>query len=400
MRLQDGALTLLDLEQTPVQLGLADKEEVFLGLDPTEWPVLCIRSAQFGPDIGGRAADRLISETLRRLTPLPHVIISSHERHWLPMRAVEALKRFFHQACVQIAVRLRSHRRYPEVGLTSELVFRIFDDREHQHFVRELLIPTGVALDIECEESGSAESALGSDLGFCVTVCGPDLHTRRAILCQAKRLHPEGDVFRSSSRYGTLFGTQGRDQAKKMLDITPCSHFLLYSPLHLESLLNSEQDSRRIRNSVDHADDGIGVLPAAFVKDTEGNTWAGVADAYPFSSSFTTFMVDDFIQGKLGDTRQAVLAASLTKGQRLAVKIPDDPKIPIPRFSVTFTFDVAPHRAESSRPLIERPPSPDGEFTGQLRAAHRRLTGLIVGGEVTASASTDGRTCNARIRLP
>ena len=270
----------------------------------------------------------------------------SQERHWMAADAVLTLKRFFFAAVSEISARLQANSAYPEIGLTSELVFNVFARGLSRYALNDLLRPSGIRLTIECEESGSAERVLGADLGFCISILGHGLTLRRAILCQAKRLHPVGGLFNASSRYGDLMEPAGRTQAEKMLGITPCAYFLLYNPTDLKSIAAGLRKGFEALESLDYADDGILVLPATFVRGAAGASFQTVMEVLPFTSSFVKFMVDDFIQGKLGDSGQRAVAAALTRGLRRAAEV-DHMDVPVPRFSVTFTLDMS--QTESER---------------------------------------------------
>jgi hypothetical protein len=131
----------------------------------------------------------------------------------------------------------------------------------------------------------------------------------------------------------------GRSQAEKMLDITPCSYFILYNPADLRSLTGVSQRGFEALGSLDYADDGILILPASFVAGASTASFQNVSQLLPFTSSFVKFMVDDYFQGKLGDSRRRALAAALTRELRRVTEI-GDTDIPVPRFSIAFTLDI------------------------------------------------------------
>jgi len=299
---------------------------------------------QYEQQIADRRADdlaRRVAQTLRgdMATHMTGVVPVTQERHWLIPDVVVALKRFFHRASTKISDRLKANPRFPEEGLTSELVYTALTERDSVGFVSDLLRATGVRLTLSCAESGSAERLLGSDIGFCLSVNGPGLHLRRSILCQAKRLHPDGAEFSSRSRYGDLLDSHGLEQAKKMLDITPCSYFLLYNPPDVGAIVGHASPTLEVKASLDYCDDGVLVLPASFVIGASRREFQPVAHLAPFTCSFVKFMVDDFIQGKLGDSSKTAACAALTREMRGALDIPNM-EVPPPRFSVTFGLEV------------------------------------------------------------
>lgn len=286
-------------------------------------------------------AKRLVPFLTGQLKPSGSAVPTSQERHWLTPQAVLGLKRFFYQASDLIGTKLRANPTRREEGLTNELVFEIFSNSRNRDLLRDLLAATGVVLELSCEESGSAERVLGSDLGMCLSVRGPGLFTRRAILLQAKRLQPAPDEFSARSPYGDLLETDGIAQAQRMLGITPCSYFLLYNPAGLEAILAPFERSIEIRTSLDYSTDGICILPALIVEGLDKSTWQAVVHLHPFTCSFVKFMVDDFIQGKVGDRSKRALLAALTRKLRPALELDaDDDDTPPPRFSVTLTLDI------------------------------------------------------------
>ncbi len=289
-------------------------------------------------------ADQLANRLAQRLGKYSGgaspVVPTSQERHWLSSTAVVGLKRFFHHASDEIASKLRANPTRREDGLTDELVYEVFSNTRSRDLLRDLLAPSGLVLELSCEESGSAERVLGSDLGFCLTVRGPGLLTQRAILLQAKRLHPTPDEFTPGSSYGDLLQSDGREQARKMLDISPCSYFLLYNPLGLNAILSHRDSAIEIRSSLDYSTDGISVLPASIVEGMDRATWEAVGHLHSFTCSFVKFLVDDFIQGKVGDRSRRALRAALTRKLRRDLDLGGDDETPPPRFTITMTLDV------------------------------------------------------------
>lgn len=290
-----------------------------------------------------------MDDLVNRLAPLlsvrldnrAQIIPISQERHWLASSAVIGLKRFFYKASDEIAKKLSANPSRREEGLTDELVYEIFSNPQNQKFLDSLLSPSGVKIKLECEESGSAEKKLGCDIGMCLTVESKGLNNRRAILLQAKRLHPHPDNFSSSSRYGDLFESHGIEQARKMLAITPCSYFLLYNPSDLHNYLKPYGDEIQINTSLDYSTDGICILPASVMEGMNRLRWQNVVDLHPFTCSFVKFMVDDFIQGKLGDGGRRAIKASLTRKLQRVMEIDDNAEVTPPRFSISIRLDVS-----------------------------------------------------------
>jgi hypothetical protein len=288
-------------------------------------------------DLASRVARCLREDVTFRTTGVLPVM---QERHWLSVEAVVALKRFFQRASCKISDRLKANPKFPEEGLTSELVYTALTERDSVDFISALLQPTAARLSLSCSESGSAERILGSDIGFCLFVDGPGLRLRRGILCQAKRLHPDGPRFSRKSRYGDLLDSHGVDQANKMLSITPCSYFLLYNPSDVNAIVGQTSGALELKSSLDYCDDGVLILPASFVAGASKQNFQPVAHLSPFTCSFVKFMVDDFIQGKLGDSSRTALCACLTRELRDVHEMASL-DVPPPRFSVTFALEVA-----------------------------------------------------------
>jgi hypothetical protein len=286
-----------------------------------------------------RLADR-IEERIRDRAPLSGLAIPiSQERHWLSSLAVMRLKEFFHEISCEIARRLRANPTRREDGLTSELVYELFSNPGNRGSLRDRLGPHGIVVDLSCEESGSAETVLGTDLGFCLAIRGKGVSTSRAILLQAKRLHPAQDAFAAMSQYGDLLESHGLQQARKMLDISACSYFLLYNPLGIDSFLPCRSDSSVIQSSLDYSTDGIWILPASIVEGLDRSTWEAIVRLRIFACSFVKFMVDDFIQGKVGDSSKRALCAALTRSRRQSYQVMED-AVPPPRFTISMTLEI------------------------------------------------------------
>jgi len=305
------------------------KNSFYLFFAPTELAQDVLARIELAP---------LLTERLDNRT---QIIPISQERHWLASSSVLGLKRFFYKASDEIAKKLSANPTRREEGLTDELVYEIFSNPQNQKFLDSLLSPSGVKIKLECEESGSAENELGCDIGMCLTVQSKGLNNRRAILLQAKRLHPNPDNFSSSSRYGDLLESHGIEQARKMLAITPCSYFLLYNPSDLHNYLKPYSDEIQIKTSLDYSTDGICILPASVMEGMNRSLWQNVVDLHPFTCSFVKFMVDDFIQGKLGDGGRRAIMASLTRNVRKNMEIDDNDEISPPRFSIIIKLDVS-----------------------------------------------------------
>jgi hypothetical protein len=72
-------------------------------------------------------------------------------------------------------------------------------------------------------------------------------------------------------------------------------------------------------------------------------------------------MVDDFIQGKLGDASPQVLGAALTSAGRQALDVPE-PEVGGPRHSIVITLDVTALQTTEGTPQPESSrPSGDEE---------------------------------------
>jgi uncharacterized protein (DUF2132 family) len=268
-------------------------------------------------------------------------VLTSQERHWLPPAAVVAMKRFFYAASCEIARRVQTNPTRREEGLTSELVFEIFSRKENQEFLHDLLSPHGIHMHLSCEESGSAEPVTGADLGMCLSLIGRGLKTMRAILLQAKRLHQKGSRFSSHSIYGDMFAPHGLEQAKRMLGITPASFFILYNPEGLSTLLPASPSQSGISSSLDYSVDGISILPASYVIAMDRAIWEQVGQLHFFTCSFIKFMVDDFVQGKIGDCRPHAIRAALTRSLRDILDPNGSGQEPLPRFSVHISVDIS-----------------------------------------------------------
>jgi hypothetical protein len=114
---------------------------------------------------------------------------------------------------------------------------------------------------------------------------------------------------------------------------------MLYNPTGIEDLFHQQAQPLQINNTLDYSTNGICILPASVAQGMDRSVWNEVIKLHPFTCSFVKFMVDDFIQGKVGDSRKDAVAAALTRGLRRASNIDGD--VPPPRFAISLTVDVS-----------------------------------------------------------
>jgi hypothetical protein len=130
------------------------------------------------------------------------------------------------------------------------------------------------------DETGSSERHNGADLGVVLQVRGGGLQHRRALLLQAKRLHPGASGFSGRSVFGDLVAPHGRSQAKKMLSITSAACFLLYGPSTLGRIVAGTLRSAGAfdPHSLDYLSTGIAVISASVLEGLTPQHWQSVQD--------------------------------------------------------------------------------------------------------------------------
>jgi hypothetical protein len=157
------------------------------------------------------------------------------------------------------------------------------------------------------------ENQFGADIGIVLKTQTSEHSVEKAILLQAKRLKPDNSgYFSPTSKYDELIEKRGLDQAKKMLSITPASFFILYNPpipssrVIMNFVINT--DTSRMTNIAESditpvylsGCDDITILPA--LTRVGWRREGTINKIHKFTSPFSSFMVDDFFQGKVGDS--------------------------------------------------------------------------------------------------
>jgi len=293
----------------------------------------------------------------------------SYPCNWLGADDVDALMHFFYAASFHVSKLLARNPRIIEDSLTDLLIDKLSD--ESVKLGSAEYPGLGLNKTVFRFIPRPNEPKTGADIGIVLNTRNYDLDVTKAILVQCKKLH-FGDPHMAMTNYTcfgepecltTLFGKRSFEQARKLLALSPASFFLLFNPplepwrrlgvLEVESrtrelewfanvAIDIELDA--LRTEFDEALSrffGPTVLPATTVmgcfknKDSmarrESSSASGIKRAVRYGSRFYDFMVNDFLQGKIGDSREEVIDAA-TGGQ---------PDVFSPRY--TLYFEVIDH---------------------------------------------------------
>lgn len=259
-------------------------------------------------------------------------------------------------ASCEIASRLDDNPHADERGLTDELT-RVLTSKNSPLVValQDNLNKAKARIDLTLRETTIRDEALiGADLGVVLRISTDDVQYRRSALFQAKRLQPEGDVFGPYCTYG--LDNRARKQAEAMLSHNTAAFFVLYNPTLLATFQVADDADRltavarrltayvtayheqakvRLRDNVppfvipDHdvsvlrlpfdPSDAISVLPSDFVLHAR----ASALRATPlrrYTTSFTNFMVDEFIGGRVGDATEHGIDTAEGKDRKFKVR--------------------------------------------------------------------------------
>lgn len=189
--------------------------------------------------------------------------------------------------------------------LTGKIIEIIndYDKTWLQDKVKEI---TGLYLNIYARRNNvKEENQIGADLGIVLSISGDNIEVNKAILVQAKKAKWNGDYI----SYLEL-RKRGREQAVKMLKITPASFFLWkkiaskYGIFPFFPFFPYGFFSPRI---VCGWYAGIIVLPATEIKAIKKLTAVNLESFLPGCISFADFMVDYFLTCYVGDSRISIL---------------------------------------------------------------------------------------------
>jgi hypothetical protein len=280
---------------------------------------------------------------------------------WLNSEAREKFRRFFEKLSEEISKTIsKSESRGDNVADEDYLTGKIIeiinnsDQEELRKEIRELL---GLYVNIYARKNeGINENKIGADLGIILNVTGDNIEIKKAILVQAKKAKKNNNYI----SYPEL-KKRGKDQAQKMLRITPASFFFLYNPEDIckddkYKLLLQDHSFRTSFKTIKKEDldevihlykhyrrelyylwkelislndaflffpfsphpffpirrvcgwyAGIMVLPATNITAIKDLKNVNLEDFLPDCVCFADFMVDYFLSCYVGDTRKRVL---------------------------------------------------------------------------------------------
>jgi hypothetical protein len=272
---------------------------------------------------------------------------------WLNSEAREKFRRFFEKLSEEISKTIsKSESRGDNVADEDYLTGKIIeiinnsDQEELRKEIRELL---GLYVNIYARKNeGINENKIGADLGIILNVTGDNIEIEKAILVQAKKAKKNNNYI----SYPELkLKKRGKDQAQKMLCITPASFFFLYNPedicenkeykkllnehyfrIFLKTIKEEYLDYKLWKIFISRYDDflffpffrfsphpffpirrvcgwyaGIMVLPATNITAIKDLKNVNLEDFLPDCVCFADFMVDYFLSCYVGDTRKEVL---------------------------------------------------------------------------------------------
>lgn len=206
--------------------------------------------------------------------------------------------------------------------------FRLHEDRIAKERAR--LSQPPLQLKIAVRHITNIEAKYGADIGLVAELnCPGEYQLRKATLIQSKRLSPINNSFNENCSYSEIFRKtdemgKSKSQWERMLNVTPSSVYFLYNPERLYI-------KRRVHNL------GTRVVSARLIAGTAeaGQSKFTATDAYDQGSTFSSWMVDEFVCCNAGDTRDEVVRIALGESQDFPV-----------RHSFVFTIS----RAETNQP--------------------------------------------------
>jgi len=158
------------------------------------------------------------------------------------------------------------------------------------------------------------EVSHGADIGLVASLSVPgEITLTKASLIQGKRLYARRGVFDQDCEYEELFKTPGRSniapQWARMLKVTPASAYLFYNPLDLW-----------IGKSLKSV--GTRVLSAQIVKGkaAAGKHHLSARDLYDEGSTFSDWVIDEFICCNSGDSREEVISVASGENPNFGVR--------------------------------------------------------------------------------
>lgn len=277
-----------------------------------------------------------------------HYKEDSYPANWLDSNDVDQLMHFFYAASFQVSQFLAKNPGAGEDSLTDVLIDQL--TKEHVKLDSQEYPGIGINKTVFRFVPRPREPRTGADIGIVFNTRNYDLDVTKAVLIQCKKLH-FNDPYMAMTNYTcfgkpeyatTLLGKRSLDQACKLLRLTSASFFLVYNPpLAPWASLGAAEVSKRTKELGFYADvdiaidthmlrqdfDGLlkyfvgpTILPAAtvlgFFKNSksrariDSSSVSGIRRVLRYGSCLYDFMVNDVLQGKVGDPREEVIDAA------------------------------------------------------------------------------------------
>ena len=240
--------------------------------------------------------------------------------NWLTPTQQAILASYFDEASLAIVSRLNEHPNVHEVTLTDLLCEDYLSEGPKFYLLMSALEHNGLHIEVEGKVMSIPEEAeVGADLGIVLHLRTKELSVEKAILLQAKKLSSS----KSNAEYNDLLTPHGRKQGRRMSKVTAASFFVLYNPLPVRPIegfqfVEESPTKLQINFSDPVVRGGVGILPVT--------TQLGLRIApqmelvYPYTLPLTNFIVDDFMQCKVGDSRRSVLQIASAQNERFRVR--------------------------------------------------------------------------------
>jgi hypothetical protein len=274
-----------------------------------------------------------------------HYQESTYPPNWLGDQEVDTLMQMFFAADYFTSAKLAKNPYTYEDSLTDHLISTLTE----QYVRKKINKYPGVGGNktVFRFTPRPKEPKTGADIGIIVRTRNEDIDIIRALLIQCKKMHfndplaaMENFTQGGKPEYAKgLFEGRAKDQAKKMTDITPASFFMVYNaplmtwvPIGVEDIKQNLEFLDSIARNLNTIDiyrensecipylnnyHGLTVFPASTIKGCfqadhskmrkSKNQLEGIRRAFRYGIPFHEFMVNDVLQGKIGDTREEII---------------------------------------------------------------------------------------------
>ncbi|MHA1407186.1 MAG: hypothetical protein ACTSSG_07370 [Candidatus Heimdallarchaeaceae archaeon] len=228
--------------------------------------------------------------------------------HWLHENAFNCLEMFWNLVENKI---LEGFYIFPDEEYITHLLFQILSDKDFfneaveqanscfaEQILRKSKSDKPSFLHLNCKPvvyKRKEEQIIGADLGVILNINVEGYIIEKVVLFQAKKLYKETKLpkYTLKSTFSAL-NKEYLKQARSMLDITPESFYLFISPWQVYDL------NKKINV-------GLRVAPATRILMMENYLPLNCKGMLKITTSFTQFMVHDFIACNRGDPREEII---------------------------------------------------------------------------------------------